>query len=89
MLRYAAIAGVAMIISSAAFADGKTDCTTAPKDKWQKIEAAEAAAKKAGYEVRRSKVEGACYEVYGVKDGQLSELFYDPVELKLMATVKK
>ena len=76
-------------VSAPAFADGKTDCTTEAKDKWKKIEEAEALAKQAGYEVRRSKVDGACYEVYGVKEGQLYELFYNPVDLKHVHTIKK
>ena len=50
---------------------------------------AESAAKAAGYEVRRSKIEGACYEVYAVKDGKNLELFYNPIDLKLMHTVTK
>ena len=32
---------------------------------------------------------GMCYEVYGVKDGSMHELFYNPVDLKLLLTVKK
>jgi len=48
------------------------------------------AATAAGYEVRKTKVEGSCYEVYGVnKQGKLFELFYDPVDLKLMHTKAK
>ena len=37
----------------------------------------------------RSKIEGACYEVYAVKDGKNLELFYNPMDLKLMHTVTK
>jgi hypothetical protein len=72
-----------------AFADGKKDCTTEPQAKWKPQAEAEAAAKAAGYEVRRSKIEGACYEVYAVKDGKNLELFYNPVDLKLLHTVTK
>ncbi len=72
-----------------AFADGKKDCTTEPQANWKKQEEAEAAAKAAGYTVSRSKIEGACYEVYAVKDGKNLELFYNPVDLKPMLTVNK
>lgn len=72
-----------------AMADGKKDCTTEPQDKWKSQAEAEAAAKAAGYEVRRSKIEGACYEVYAVKDGKNLELFFNPVDLKLLHTVTK
>jgi hypothetical protein len=82
------IAGLALL-TAPAFADGKKDCTTEPQAKWKPQPEAEAAAKAAGYEVRRSKIEGACYEVYAVKDGKNLELFYNPIDLKLMHTVTK
>jgi hypothetical protein len=83
-------AGLALgFIASPALADGKKDCTTAPQATWKPQADAEAAAKAAGYEVRRSKIDGTCYEVYAVKDGKNLELFYDPVNLKLVHTVNK
>lgn len=72
-----------------ALADGFDKCTTAPKSSWKPQADAEALAKSAGYDVRRSKIDGTCYEVYGVKDGKLYELFYNPVDLKLMHTKAK
>jgi hypothetical protein len=70
--------------ASAAMADGKKDCTTADKATWKPQAEAEAAAKPAGYEVRRSKIDGNCYEVHAVKDSKNLELFYDSVSLKLV-----
>jgi hypothetical protein len=72
-----------------ALADGFTNCTNVPKASWKPAADAEAAAKAAGYEVRRSKVEGSCYEVYGVKGGKLFELFYSPEDLSLKHTKAK
>lgn len=72
-----------------ALADGKKDCTTAPQASWRPEADAETAAKAAGYEVRRTKVEGTCFEVYAVKDGKRFELFYEPIELKLVHIVEK
>jgi hypothetical protein len=80
--------GLGLAVTPAA-ADGFKDCTKAPKASWKPASDAEAAAKKAGYEVRRSKIEGSCYEVYGVKGGKLYELFYSPADLKLMHTKAK
>ena len=65
------------------------DCTKIEKASWKPASEAEAKAKEAGYEVRRSKVEGSCYEVYGVKDGKLFELFYSPEDLSLKKTIAK
>lgn len=82
-------ATVLLVSVGPALADGKKDCTTEPQAKWKPQAEAEATAKAAGYTVRRSKIEGACYEVYAVKDGRNLELFYNPVDLKLMHTVTK
>jgi hypothetical protein len=82
-------AAAILVTAGAALADGKKDCTTEPQAKWKPQQDAEATAKAAGYEVRRSKIEGACYEVYAVKDGKNLELFYSPIDLKLMHTVTK
>lgn len=87
MLAVAAV--LAIGFGHAAVADGMKDCTKEPQTAWKKQADAEAEAKKAGYEVRRSKVEGTCFEVYVVKDGKMFELFYNPVDLKLLLTVAK
>jgi hypothetical protein len=70
-------------------ADGFKNCTKAAKASWKPSSDAEAAAKAAGYEVRKSKIEGSCYEVYAVKDGKLFELFYSPEDLSLKHTKAK
>jgi hypothetical protein len=74
---------------SGAWADGYKDCTKLEKASWKPATEAEAKAKAAGYEVRRSKVEGSCYEVYGVKEGKTYELFYSPEDLSLKHTIAK
>jgi hypothetical protein len=92
MRTYARLAlAVSMMIAPSlpAFADGFTNCTKSPKASWRPKEAAEAAAKKAGYEVRRSKIEGSCYEVYGVKNGKLFEVFYSPEDLSVKHTQQR
>ncbi|MGJ4903320.1 PepSY domain-containing protein [Bradyrhizobium sp. HKCCYLRH2060] len=74
---------------SAALADGYKDCTRLDKASWKTTAEAEAKAKAAGYEVRQTKIEGTCYEVYGVKGGKLYELFYSPEDLALKHTKAK
>lgn len=85
----AAAAALAVAMPLAALADGKTDCTKEAADKWKPQPDAETTAKAAGFEVKRSKIIGSCYEVYAVKDGKNLELFYDPVTLTLLQTVVK
>jgi hypothetical protein len=80
---------IGVFAGSAALADGYKNCTKVSKASWKPATEAEAQAKAAGYEVRRSKVEGSCYEVYGVKEGKLYELFYSPEDLSLKHTTAK
>lgn len=85
----AAFAALAFLAAAPAHATGYENCSKAPKAQWKPIGEAEAAAKSSGYEVRRSKIDGTCYEVYGVKDGSLYELFYDPATMKHVHTIKR
>jgi hypothetical protein len=92
IIRVPAIAltvGIGLGIGSTAMADGFKDCTKLDKASWKPASEAEAKAKALGYEVRRSKIEGSCYEVYGVKEGKLFELFYSPEDLSLKHTIAK
>ncbi|MBR0757195.1 PepSY domain-containing protein [Bradyrhizobium jicamae] len=90
VIRTAVLAlSIGVCISSAAMADGFKNCTKLDKASWKPASEAEAKAKALGYEVRRSKIEGSCYEVYGVKEGKLYELFYSPEDLSLKHTIAK
>jgi hypothetical protein len=80
---------IGVFAGTAALADGYKNCTKISKASWKPASDAEAQAKAAGYEVRRTKVEGSCYEVYGVKEGKLYELFYSPEDLSLKHTTAK
>jgi hypothetical protein len=66
---------------------------TAPdskKAKWKPAERSdEGQGQGIGLRSARSKVEGLCYEVYGVKEGKLYELFYSPEDLSLKKTIAK
>lgn len=81
-------AGSAVPLITSAEATGYGTCSKAPRDQWKPIAQAEAAARAAGYEVRRAKIDGTCYEVYGTKGGSLFELYYDPATMKHVHTIK-
>ena len=83
------VVSLGVLAAAPALADGYKDCTKLDKAKWKPAAEAEAKATALGYEVRRSKVEGSCYEVYGVKGGKLFELFYSPEDLSLKHTIAK
>jgi hypothetical protein len=80
---------IGLFTGSAALADGYKNCTKLDKASWKTTGDAEAKAKAAGYEVRQTKIEGSCYEVYGIKDGKTFELFYSPEDLSLKHTKAK
>ena len=86
--RAIAAAGLIALTAGHAGATGFGKCSTAPKAQWKPIAQAELATRNAGYQVRTSKVDGTCYEVYATKDGSLFELYYDPATLKLVHTKK-
>ena len=83
------VLSIIVFAGSAALADGYKDCTKIEKASWKPASEAEAKAQAAGYEIRRTKIEGSCYEVYGVREGKLYELFYSPEDLSLKHTIAK
>ncbi|SAK91876.1 PepSY domain-containing protein [Caballeronia ptereochthonis] len=83
MLRILALS-LALGFSGAAFA--KADCTAHPKSEWMKESDAKAQLEAQGYKIRKFKVDGNCYEIYGHdKDGKKVEIYYDT---KTLAVVK-
>src|SRR4051794_3163669 len=91
LIKASIVAALSLGVSGVApaLADGFKNCTKIAKASWKPASEAEAAAKAAGYEVRKTKVEGSCYEVYGVKGGKLFELFYSPEDMTLKHTIAK
>jgi hypothetical protein len=70
--------------SGAAFA--KADCTAHPKSEWMKESDARAQLEAEGYKIKKFKVDGNCYEIYGHnKEGKKVEIYYDT---KTLAVVK-
>jgi hypothetical protein len=83
MLKVLALS-MALGFSGAAFA--KADCTAHPKSEWMKESDAKAQLEAQGYKIRKFKVDGNCYEIYGHdKNGKKVEIYYDT---KTLAVVK-
>jgi len=67
------------LAASAAGATGLATCESGPKESWQSQEKLTAALKEKGWEVRRIKVDGNCYEVYGLNEkGERVEAYFHP-----------
>ncbi|MBN8780188.1 MULTISPECIES: PepSY domain-containing protein [unclassified Thiobacillus] len=61
-------------------AHAAADCEAHPKEQWMKEEDLKAALKDAGYTIKKFKVDGNCYEMYGHNEkGQRVEIYMDTV----------
>jgi hypothetical protein len=77
------------VAASPAAATGKMTCDV-PQKQWKKISALEASLKKQGWQVRKSKVDGGCYEVYGTDpDGNRVEAYFHPVSFKKLLVSRR
>ena len=82
-LHMLAIAGV-LAFSSAAHATGFHSCEATDKADWASIDALKKKVADDGFEYRRHKPDGGCYEVYlKYTDGRVAEAYYHPVTLEL------
>ena len=69
--------------ASPASATGVVTCKAGPQSKWKSAAVLEAKLKKEGWQVRKSKVDGGCYEVYGTTpQGDRVEAYFHPVTLE-------
>ena len=71
-----------VLAATPAFASGDegTGCGNAPRTQWMSVDAAKAKGMELGYEIRRVKEEGGCYELYAIdKSGARAELYMNPV----------
>ena len=70
-------------LSGSAFADAK--CAAHPKGEWMKEADAKAKLEAAGYKIKKFKVDGQCYELYGHnKEGKKVEIYFDTKTLDIV-----
>ena len=74
---------VAALAAAPAFAADR--CPDVPKDKALSAEQVQARLQSQGYDVRRVKREGACYEVKARKDGKKVEILVSPADAAVVA----
>lgn len=81
--------GLALAVATPAAATGKMTCD-APQNSWKSLGSLETKLKKDGWEVRKSKVDGGCYEVYGTDpQGRRVEAYFHPVSFKLLLSSRR
>jgi hypothetical protein len=73
----------ALLAATAAHATGRATCDSGKPSSWQPIEKLEKLLVEAKWQVRRIKVDGGCYEVYGFNEkGERVEAYFHPVTLQ-------
>lgn len=81
-LTLGAVAAVALA-SAPASATGVITCKAGPASGWKSQKALTDKLTKEGWTVRKSKVDGGCYEVYGTTpEGDRVEAYFHPVSLE-------
>ena len=76
-------AAIAAMPTQVANATGLATCDSGPPDKWQSQEKLTEILKAKGWEIRKIKVDGGCYEVYAIDDkGEKLEAYFHPVTLE-------
>lgn len=70
----------ALVLVSPARATGLATCDSGPSAGWQPQANLETVLKTQGWQVRRIKVDGGCYEVYALNEkGERVEAYFHPV----------
>ena len=89
--RILAIAAALSIAAAAgpAAATGKMTCD-APQAQWKSMAALQSELTRQGWEVRKAKVDGGCYEVYGTDpQGNRVEAYFHPVSFKKLLVSRR
>ena len=83
LLIAALVAGFAALPVQFAGATGLATCDSGSPDTWQSQEKLTAMLKAKGWEIRKIKVDGGCYEVYALDEkGERLEAYFHPVTLE-------
>ena len=85
-----AVFAIACIGSLPALATGLATCDSGPKSGWQPVEKLEKQLSERGWNIRRIKEDGGCYEVYALDErGQRVEAYFHPVTLAPVPTTPR
>lgn len=78
-MKHSLAVGVLLGIINGAQATGFATCDAGPAEQWQPQEKLAAQLKEKGWQVRRIKVDGNCYEVYALDEkGSRVEAYFHP-----------
>jgi hypothetical protein len=60
-------------------------CPATPKDRWLRAEEIQARMQAKGYDVKRVKKEGSCFEVKATRDGKRIEAYVSPADATVVS----
>ena len=82
-----ALLAAAMFSSATTYATGLATCDSGPESGWQPQEKLTKMLTDKGWQVRRIKIDGGCYEAYVITDkGERQEAYFHPVTLAPVPT---
>lgn len=85
-----ALALLGSVVSLPTFATGLATCDSGPQESWQPQAKLEQQLKDKGWQVRRIKIDGGCYEVYALNEkGERVEAYFHPKTLDPVPTKKE
>ena len=86
----ATCAVTALLSAGSAFATGLATCDSGAQDTWQPQEKLQKMLVDKGWQVRRIKVDGGCYEVYAINEkGERVEAYFHPQTLQSVPTAPR
>ncbi len=84
------VAALALAVSVPAQATGLHTCDAGDRGAWKTAGQLQAKMTKEGWQVRRIKEDGGCYEVYGTTpEGQRVEAYYHPATLEKLLVARR
>ncbi len=79
-----------MSLSSAVNATGRMTCDSGDQDSWKTMDQLQSVIESEGWKVRKIKVDGGCYEVYGsTPEGKRVEAYFDPLTLEKLLVAQR
>lgn len=91
-LKLIALTGAAALAASAtpALATGAIKCQAGPQSGWKTQDALKAKLIKEGWQIRKTKPDGGCYEVYGTTpEGDRVEAYFHPVTFEKLYVARR
>ena len=81
------IAAAVLVLAGSAQATGLATCDSGKPDTWQPQDKLESMLKERGWQIRRIKIDGGCYEVYALNEkGERVEAYFHPLTLAPVPT---